>query len=102
MVAAIHDKKLLPVSNMDQGFIFPEYPGQVLVSYWQAGTICDYIAERWGIVAILGMVHSFAALKDHAGGQPQDNLQRVCLSSLDKDWLRHWLAMKEIAVTSRR
>jgi cellulose synthase operon protein C len=56
-------RKLLPVTKMDQGFIFPEYPEQVLVSYWQAGTICDYIAERWGDDALLGMVHSFAALK---------------------------------------
>ena len=56
-------RKLLPVTKMDQGFIFPEYPEQVLVSYWQAGTICDYIAERWGNDALLGMVHSFAALK---------------------------------------
>jgi tetratricopeptide (TPR) repeat protein len=62
-VAAIKTKKLLPVTKMDQGFIFPEYPEQVLVSYWQAGTICDYIAEHWGNDALLGMVKSFAALK---------------------------------------
>ena len=63
VVVAIKEKKLLPVAKMDQGFIFPDYPGQVLVSYWQGGTICDYIAERWGNDALLGMVKSFAALK---------------------------------------
>jgi hypothetical protein len=63
VVEAIKEKKLLPVADMDKGFIFSEYPGQVLVSYYQAGTICDYIVERWGNDAILGMVHSFAALK---------------------------------------
>jgi len=63
VVSAIKAKKLLPVADMDKGFIFSEYPGQVLVSYYQAGTICDYIAERWGNDAILGMVHSFAELK---------------------------------------
>jgi tetratricopeptide (TPR) repeat protein len=63
VVAAIRDKKLLPVAQMDQGFIFPKYPEQVIVSYWQAGMICDYIAERWGNEALLGMVKSFAALK---------------------------------------
>ena len=63
IVAAIRDKRLLPVAKMDQGFIFPEYPAQVIVSYYQAGTICDYIYERWGDDALLGMVHSFAALK---------------------------------------
>jgi len=63
VVAAIRDKKLLPVTQMDQGFIFPEYPEQVLVSYYQAGTICDYIAEHWGNDALMGMVQSFTALK---------------------------------------
>jgi tetratricopeptide (TPR) repeat protein len=63
VVEAIHDKKLLPVTRMDQGFIFPEYPEQVVVSYWQAGTILDYIAAKWGDDVVLGMVHSFAALK---------------------------------------
>jgi tetratricopeptide (TPR) repeat protein len=63
VVAAIQAKKLLPVADMDKGFIFPEYPEQVLVSYYQAGTVCDYIVERWGNDAILGMVHSFAEVK---------------------------------------
>jgi len=63
VVVAIRDKKLLPVAQLDQGFIFPKYPDQVLVSYYQAGTILDYIAEKWGDDAVLGMVHSFAARK---------------------------------------
>ena len=33
------------------------------MSYYQAGTVCDYIVERWGNDAVLGMVHSFAELK---------------------------------------
>jgi tetratricopeptide (TPR) repeat protein len=63
ILIAIRNKKLLPVAEMDQGFIFPEYPAQVLVSYFQAGSICDYIKERWGDDKLLEMVHSFAALK---------------------------------------
>jgi len=63
VIAAIGAKKLLPVRDMDRGFFFPEYPEQVLVSYWQAGTICDYISEHWGDDALLGIVHSFGALK---------------------------------------
>jgi cellulose synthase operon protein C len=39
----------------------PEYPNQVLVSYYQAGKICDYMAAQWGDAAILGMIHSYAA-----------------------------------------
>ena len=63
VLAAIRDKKLLPVSEIDRGFIFPEYPAQVTVSYFEAGSMCDFIQQRWGSDALLGMVHSFAALK---------------------------------------
>lgn len=63
VLAAIRDKKMLPVAEIDRGFIFPEYPSQVIVSYFEAGSMCDYIQERWGADALLGMVHSFANLK---------------------------------------
>jgi tetratricopeptide (TPR) repeat protein len=63
VVEAIKNKKLLPVAKLDQGYIYPAYPEQVQVSYWQGGTICDYIAEHWGNDALLGIVHSYAALK---------------------------------------
>ncbi len=63
VLIAIRDKKLLPVAEIDRGFIFPEYPAQVTVSYFQAGSMCDFIQQRWGADALLGMVHSFAELK---------------------------------------
>jgi tetratricopeptide (TPR) repeat protein len=60
VIVAIADKKLLPVADLDRGFIRPEYPSQVIVSYFQAGRICDYIKSRWGDDKLLDMVHSFA------------------------------------------
>jgi cellulose synthase operon protein C len=63
IVVALRDKKLLPVSDLDRGFTRPEYPSQVLVSYYQAGRICDYIQGRWGADKLLDMVHSFAQVK---------------------------------------
>ena len=63
VIAAIREKKLLPVARIDRGFIYPEYPTQVIVSYFQAGTICDFIQQQWGDPTLLGMVHSFAADK---------------------------------------
>jgi tetratricopeptide (TPR) repeat protein len=63
VLVALRDKKLLPVAELDRGFIRPEYPAQVIVSYFQAGRICDYIKSRWGDDKLLDMVHSFAELK---------------------------------------
>jgi tetratricopeptide (TPR) repeat protein len=62
VLIAIRDKKLLPVSSLDRGFVYPEYPEQVIVSYFQAGRICDFISEKWGEEKLLDMVHSYAKL----------------------------------------
>lgn len=62
VLAAIRDEKLLPIAKLDRGFVSPDYPAQVLVSYFQAGSICDFIAEKWGEARLLEMVHSYAAL----------------------------------------
>jgi cellulose synthase operon protein C len=63
VVVAIRDKRLLPIARLDRGFVSPEYPSQVLVSYFQAGTICDFIAEKWGQEKLLDMVHSYSKLQ---------------------------------------
>jgi cellulose synthase operon protein C len=63
VLVAIRDKKLLPVSGLDRGFVYPEYPSQVIVSYFQAGSICDFIQSKWGEDKLLDMVHSYAELK---------------------------------------
>lgn len=60
VIAAIRDKRLLPVAELDRGFIRPAYRGQVEVSYFQAGRICDYINQEWGYQALLSMMHDFA------------------------------------------
>jgi cellulose synthase operon protein C len=74
VLLAIRDKKLLPIAKLDRGFVFPDYPSQVLVSYFQAGSICDFIAEKWGEAKLLDMVHSYAALSTTALALEQ-NLQ---------------------------
>jgi tetratricopeptide (TPR) repeat protein len=62
VLVAIRDKKLLPVAKLDRGFVYPEYPSQVIVSYFQAGSICDFIKAKWGEEKLLDMVHSYAKL----------------------------------------
>ena len=62
-IEAIKNKKLLPVSDIDRGFIHPTYPSQVIVSYFQAGKICNFIDQKWGYDKLLAMVHDYAELK---------------------------------------
>ena len=91
IVVAIRDKKLLPVAELDRGFVRPEYPMQVIVSYYQAGRICDYIKERWGADKLLDMVHSFAQVKptpevirQNLAMEPEE-FDKQFLAWLDKD-----------------
>jgi tetratricopeptide (TPR) repeat protein len=66
VIAAIKDKKLLPIAGLDRGFVHPVGPFQVVVSYFQAGRICDYINEKWGWDTLLAMLHDFGAGEDTA------------------------------------
>jgi tetratricopeptide (TPR) repeat protein len=53
---AIKNKKLLPTADLNNGFIRPKYEQQVLVSYYQASLICDYIEQKFGFPAIKKML----------------------------------------------
>jgi cellulose synthase operon protein C len=61
IIMAIKGKKLLPVAELDRGFVHPTEPQQVIVSYFQAGRICDYINDHWGFDTLLAMLHDFAS-----------------------------------------
>jgi tetratricopeptide (TPR) repeat protein len=63
IVQAIKEKKLLPIAELDRGFVRPKYETQVIVSYFQAGKICDFINEKWGYDTLLAMMHSFGERK---------------------------------------
>jgi tetratricopeptide (TPR) repeat protein len=59
VLQAIHAQRLLPVADLDAGFIRPSYPGQIQVSYVQAGLICLFIEQRWGFDRLATLLHAF-------------------------------------------
>jgi len=61
---AIKDDKLLPIAELDRGFIRPQYEAQVIVSYMQAGLICEYIAKRWGQEGLAAVLDAYGAGKE--------------------------------------
>jgi len=63
-IAAIKNHQLLPVAELDRGFVHPVSPPQVVVSYFEAGKICDYITEKWGWETVLAMLRDFGASDD--------------------------------------
>jgi tetratricopeptide (TPR) repeat protein len=53
--------KLVPVSRMNDGFMRPAYPEQVILSYHEASVVCDFIARDYGDKAILQMLLEYKA-----------------------------------------
>lgn len=58
-IMALREKKFLPVAELDSGFIRPQYPQQVQVSYMQAGLVCLFIEQRWGFERLPALVRQF-------------------------------------------
>jgi tetratricopeptide (TPR) repeat protein len=72
VLIAIREKKLLPLTELDRGFVYPDYPSQVVVSYFQGGSICDFVKAKWGEEKLLEMVHSYAKSQTTAQVVQQD------------------------------
>ena len=66
VLQAIKADKFLPIADLDRGFIRPTYEAQVIVSYMQAGLVCEYIAGHYGQAALERMLDEFAAGKTTA------------------------------------
>ena len=113
IVVAFKNGKLLPIAQLDRGFVHQEYPGQVQVSYFQAGRICDFIQERWGADKLVEMVHAFAELQptphviQQALGLEPEEFDKQFLGWLTREvgpiadkfdeWRAHLKAMAEFA-----
>jgi len=65
-IAAIKTRQLLPITELDRGFVHPKSPPQVVISYFQAGRICDYINHKWGWDTLLAMLRDFGQGDDTA------------------------------------
>jgi tetratricopeptide (TPR) repeat protein len=58
---AVGEDLLLPVAELDRGFIRPTYPSQIIVSYMQAGLLCQFLASNWGQESLVAMLDVFKA-----------------------------------------
>ena len=67
VLEAMADDRFLPVAELDGGFMRPTYEGQVIVSYTQAGLLCQYIAREWGQQGLVDMLTGFAEGLNTAG-----------------------------------
>ena len=85
----IKEEKLLPIAQLDRGFVHPVTPVQVLVSYFEAGRICDYINDHWGWDTILAM------LKDFGNNEETSDVVRKELKIEPKEFDKRFIAWLE-------
>ncbi|MBI3666328.1 MAG: tetratricopeptide repeat protein [Acidobacteria bacterium] len=98
VILAIKNKKLLPVAELDRGFVRPTYPAQVPVSYFQAGAICELVASKWGFPKLLAMLDAYSA------GRGTEEVFEQALglkaAEFDKEFAEFLRARTEKVVTS--
>ena len=58
---AQREDKLLPLGELNNGFVRPSYPAQVQVSYYQASLILEMLEQKHGEKAIRDMLRGYAA-----------------------------------------
>ncbi|HEX7035823.1 MAG TPA: tetratricopeptide repeat protein [Pseudomonadales bacterium] len=79
---ALAEDRLLPVGELDEGFLRPRHPAQVGISYMQAGLLCELIDARFdgGLTAMLRAYRAgrdtAAAVREALGVAP-DELDRL-------------------------
>lgn len=86
VLQAIREKKLLPIADLDNGFVRPTYPNQVTVSYMQAGLVCQMIKEFWGHDKLVGLLEEYNKRQDTR--QAVQTILGVSTEHLDRELIR--------------
>ncbi len=58
LFTAFDQGRLLPLAEIDRGFTRPEFPGQILLSYYHASKIIAFVVEQHGFEAIIDLLEA--------------------------------------------
>jgi tetratricopeptide (TPR) repeat protein len=85
---ALAGGELLPVSQLNDGFVRPDRPDRIGLSYYQASLLMEFLEQRHGISGIRQMLSAFATGSDAESALR--SLTGVSSDSLDRLFTR-WL-----------
>ncbi len=57
--SAMKDDLFLPIAGLDEGFVRPTYENQVIVSYMQAGLVCQFIDQHYGEKKLSELLYAY-------------------------------------------
>jgi tetratricopeptide (TPR) repeat protein len=92
---ALKGKKLLPIAQLNDGFMRQKYPGQILVSYYQASMVVEYIEGKWGFQKIRDMLAQYKAGKTTEEAFKQ--ALNISLEGFDAEFLK-WMDEKAASI----
>ena len=72
VIDALEKDRFLPIEELDSGYLRPQYPQQIPVSYFQSGLVCRFIAGKWGFSKLVELLDGFGQGKSTA-----DNMASV-------------------------
>ncbi|MEE8134645.1 MAG: tetratricopeptide repeat protein [Gemmatimonadales bacterium] len=78
-LVAYREGKLWPVSELENGFVRPRYPQQLLFSYYQSSLVCELVARDYGEAAFRRLLASF-----RSGASSAEAFERALGVSLDR------------------
>lgn len=115
-IKAFSEGKLLSIADLDKGFMRPTYDDQVVVSYFQAGLICQMIDRQWGPEKLVELLKAFG--RNTATDDAITEVLQVEISEFDErvqayikellgplaeeDGLDHWSGALKEAVAAMR
>lgn len=76
---AYNQGRVLPVSQLNNGFVRPSYGDQVVHSYYQASLVCELIARDHGPEALVAMLREYAA-----GATTEEVFERVLGTEIER------------------
>lgn len=71
--------RVLPVSQLNNGFVRPSYGDQVVHSYYQASLVCELIAREHGPEALVAMLREYGA-----GATTEEVFERVLGTEIER------------------
>ena len=81
-LGAFEQDLLLPLGEIDRGFTRPSYSGQVLLTYFHAANIIEFIVDEFGFESITEILETLAS-----GATQEESVQRalgIGLTELDR------------------
>jgi tetratricopeptide (TPR) repeat protein len=84
---ALRDGKLLPLAELNDGFVRPTTPDQIAISYYQASLVTEWIEAQRGFDAVLGLLHAYRDGKTTA--EAFQAVLATTLEEFDKGFFAH-------------